>query len=313
MGERRIVKGWIVERGADGSLVPIAPAGGQAGPPRDPTFDLQAPKVQTEIAQGQAGIGKTQADTVRTKVQTEGDTLANATAVKNLRQNPISEIDQKFINDMRAQTGDTNKLLRDVTGAQVAVDRFGTAPGRGTLYGMGTADDSDYPITAAAKGLVGMFLPDQKQEEYQRLVGLQNDAVLNTQIAQKGPQTESDAIRMKLANVSPNKNVRVNSQILADGQYEAMMAQQRPGFFTFWANKFGSLNALNPQGKSAEQVWNESYQQGLSKMRQDGRYNGRAPRRGQQGGSNGAWWDNSTGRAPRRSNSPRVIDFNDLP
>lgn len=294
--------GEVIEVDASGR-----PVNAQRMPPPDPTFDLQAPKVRTDIAQGQAGIGKTQADTVRTRVQTTGDALANQVTEKNIRQNPISEIDQKFINDMRAQTGDTNKLLRDISGAQASVDRFGTAPGRGTLYGMGTTTDEDGPVTALAKSALGAFLPDEKQADYQRLTGLQNARVLNSQIEQKGPQTESDAIRMKLTEISPNKAPRVNAQILADAQFESMMAQRRPGFFTYWANQFGSLNALNPQGKSAEQVWNEAYQQGLSKMRQGDGYNARTPPR-RAGGKEG-WWG-AARNAPRRGG---VVNFDDLP
>lgn len=52
MAERRIIKGWIVERQADGSLVPIAPAGGAQGGsqmPTDPTYDFKGPKAATDL------------------------------------------------------------------------------------------------------------------------------------------------------------------------------------------------------------------------------------------------------------------------
>lgn len=58
MAERRIVKGWIVERGADGRLVPIAPAGGNGGPPPNPTYPLQAPKMQEDIRNTQANTAR---------------------------------------------------------------------------------------------------------------------------------------------------------------------------------------------------------------------------------------------------------------
>lgn len=49
MAERRIIKGWIVERRDDGTLVPIAPAdqGGQM--PADPTFQYEGPQAQATL------------------------------------------------------------------------------------------------------------------------------------------------------------------------------------------------------------------------------------------------------------------------
>jgi hypothetical protein len=85
---------------------------------------------------------------------------------------------------------------------------------------------------------------------------------------------------MKLAGVSPNRDVRPNAQLLAEQQYDLMMKQARSGFYETWANKLGSTHALNAQGKSADQVWNEQYQRGLSQMRADKRYTGvRSPPR----------------------------------
>lgn len=240
--------------------------------PANPTFPLQAPKMQGDIA-------KTGAETTRTRVQTQGDligqrkTLAEIEAENRKRsQNPISDRDQAFINEMRQNQGDLPGVLKDITGAQAAVDRFRPAPGRGALYKSGTATDEDGLWGTLTKGAVGMFLPDKEQEAYQTLTGLQNQGVLNSQIAQKGPQTESDAIRMELANVSPSKDVGPNAQLLAEQQYDTMMKMQRAGFYENWANKLGSTHALNGQGKSADQVWNEVYQKGMAQMRNDPRF-----------------------------------------
>lgn len=273
MAERRVVKGWVVERRDDGSLVPIAPVD-QPQMPANPTFPLQAPKMQGDIA-------NTAASTNRTVVQTQGDrisqqkTLAEIEAERRKRnQNPIGDRDQAFINEMRQGQGDLPSVLRDITAAQAAVDRFQPAPGRGSDYAWGVPEDNDWPTTVVAKnayaGLRGM--PQQSKEDYQTLSALQNAQVLNAQLAQKGPQTESDAIRMKLANVSPNKDVRPNARILAEQQYDTMMKMQRAGFYENWANRLGSTHALNRQGKNADQVWNEVYQQGLTQMRNDPRF-----------------------------------------
>lgn len=52
MAERRIINGYIYERGADGSIVPVGPAGGGQGGsqmPVDPTYELKGPKARTDL------------------------------------------------------------------------------------------------------------------------------------------------------------------------------------------------------------------------------------------------------------------------
>jgi len=49
MAERRIIKGWIVERRDDGTLVPIAPADQGAQMPVDPKFQYEGPKAGADL------------------------------------------------------------------------------------------------------------------------------------------------------------------------------------------------------------------------------------------------------------------------
>lgn len=274
MAERRIVNGWIYERGADGRITPVGPA--QSGPqmPSDPAYPYKGQAAATDI-------NNTRASTNRTVVQTRGDTLDNQSKVRTLRQNPLSDKDQALINSMRLSQGDLSGVLRDITAAQGAVDRFQPSPGKGVDYAASVPTDDDGWLGARIKGINGWFngVTPQGVEDYQTLLGLQNQSVLNSQIAQKGPQTESDAIRMKLAGVSPNKDVRPNAQLLAEQQYDLMMKQARPGFYVNWANRLGSTQALNAQGKTADDVWNEQYRRGYERMRRDPRYNGKGPPR----------------------------------
>ena len=272
------------ERGDDGVIRRVGNTAPQM--PAKPTFPYEGP-------QAAANLGKTGVDIKRTVTQTQGDVLDNAGKVRELRQNPLGETDQAFINKMREGAGDLPGVLRDITAAQAAVDRFQPFPGKGIAYSAGTPTDDNGPVTGALKGLVGLALPDQSQEDYQTLSRLQNAAVLNAQLAQKGPQTESDAIRMKLSSVSPNRDVRPNAQLLAEQQYDTQMKMERPSFYTYWANQLGSTQALNSKGQTADQVWNEYYSGGLRKMRRDGRYTGNRPPKA----------------PPRKQN--RVIDWND--
>lgn len=284
-------------------FVPDEPASPQGIPigMQDPAMPY---KAQGAALDNQSKVAGMQNDAQRIALERERVRLAQmaqgnaATAAqqtheikqRDVRQNPISDRDQTLINGMRGQQGDLSGVLRDIAAAQDAVKRFSPSPARGRLFSMGVPEEDDWAVTAAAKNLFGLALPDQDKEDYQRLVGLQSQGVLNSQIAQKGPQTESDAARMKLANVSPNKDVRVNADILAEQQYDTLMKQSRAGFYETWANNLGSTHAINGQGKTADQVWAEQYDRGLRQMREktNARRSTGAPRKG--GGTSMGWY-----------------------
>ncbi len=291
--------GEMVEVDASGTPVSRGPQ-----MPGDPTFPTKGPQAVATLGKTTADTSNTNANTTRTVVQTQGDVLNNEKTERTLQHTPISTEDQAFINKMREGQGDLASVLRDITGAQAAVDRFQPSPGRGMRYEAGTAGDGDGLLSTLAKGAIGMFLPDDKQEAYQTLAGLQNQSVSNIQSTQAGPQTEADAIRYKLSGVSPKKDIGPNAQLLAEQQYDVLMKQSRPGFYETWANKLGSTHALNGQGKSADQVWNEHYSSGLQKMRGDQRYRNVA-------GAPKPSRSSDLRSAPRRAS--KVIDFNDLP
>lgn len=275
MAERRIIKGWVVERGDDGSLRTIGPANAPAMP-ADPTFGTKGPKAAADLT-GQNLQNK------KITVDTEGSALDNQRTAAQIKdtyrgftQNPISDRDQALINSMRMAQGDLPGVMRDIGAAASAVDRFKPEPGKGSKFSWMVPEDNDWPITAAAKNALGWVagLTDQESEDYQTITSLQNQSVLNAQLAQKGPQTESDAVRMKLAGISPNKSVRPNAQLLARQAYDTDMKMRKPAFFEFWANRLGSTHALNAEGKSADQVWNESYAKGQQQLYRDPRYTG---------------------------------------
>lgn len=264
-----------------------APTGVPIGP-QDPTMGLKMPQAKATIDKTNADISNTNAGTNRTVVQTQGDVLSNTDKQRTLSQNPISDRDQALINSMRLSQGDLAGVLQDIQGAQSAVDRFQPAPGKGTDYAASVPDDSDGWWSAnVAKPFNGWWngVTPQGSEDYQTLAGLQNQSVLNSQIAQKGPQTESDAVRMKLAGVSPNKDVGPNAQLLAEQQYRTMMSMNRPGFYETWANNLGSTHKPNTAGKTSDQVWNEQYQRGLEQMRNSPGYRRAAGRKGLLGSS----------------------------
>lgn len=253
-GQRAVYRGgqWVVASGA-----PQMPA--------NPEYPYKAPTAAADLTGKNLGNN-------RTVVQTRGDDLANKKAALDIARNPISEIDQKSLAEMRLAGGDLDSVVRDIGAASAAVDRFKPAPGKAASFDWFTPDENDWPLTAAAKNANFALNPfisatERDRQDYQTLLALQNQAVLNQQIAQKGPQTESDALRMKLTTVSPNKAMGENKRTLIETRYDAEMRRRRLDFYTQWANKVGSLSALDPNGRSADEAWQSAYDWGLKNLR----------------------------------------------
>lgn len=246
----------------------------------DPTKIAGAAKAQNE-ADASVYAAPTAAADLRgrtlSNTKTVGD-IANQNRVA--RQNPISEKDQTFINQMRDDSSSMPEFIGQLQAAAKAVDRFNPSPNRGAMFGSVMPEDNDWPTTALAKGFGRWFTSDQAQEDYQTLRALQEGQALVKQQAQKGPQTEGDVARIKASGVSPTKNVGPNALLLAEAYYNARLQQIKPEFYTKWANSFGSVNAPNHEGKTAGEVWAEIYQNGLKKMRQGKGY--RAAQGGQR-------------------------------
>lgn len=239
------------------------------------------------VQDAQAGIGKTIADTTKIQTDTIGSGLDNQKTIgdiakqrKELAQNPIGEKDQTFINTMREESSAMPELIGQMQAASTAVGRFKPSATRGALFNNIMPEDDDWLPTALAKTAGRWFTDDKSEEDYQTLRSLQEGQALVKQQAQKGPQTEADTARIKASGVSPSKGAGPNALTLAEGTYNARLAQIKPEFYTKWANNFGSINAPNHEGKTAGEVWGKIYQDGLNKMRQGKGY--RAAQSGQR-------------------------------
>lgn len=219
-------------------------------------------KVQGAVADIEGKQAGTQGQILqnqRIPVQTQGDALSNEEARRKLTQNPISEKDQDFINKLRESAASIPQTIGTINSSAGAIDRFNPSQGKGALYGMFQAEDNDWPTTSAAKGIGRLFLDDQGVKDYEDLRSLQEKQVLNTQVEQKGPQTESDAARTKLSQIAPNKSKETNARLVGEAMYNAKMGAYKPSFYTQWANRFGSINAVNKSGKTADEVWTQVY------------------------------------------------------
>lgn len=195
----------------------------------------------------------------RIPVQIEGDQLNNAQTRQKLRQGGgLGEQDQKFINEMRAQIGDIDGLIRNVRSAAPVIDRYNPSPTKAFATEIATPkEEGSGLLDQAGAWVFNSLVSDQDKRDYQTLKRFQNEQVLGKQIEQKGPQTESDALRMQMTSLSPGKYKGNNAQIIGDTLLKARLLQRKPGFFTEWASKNGSINARAKDGKTVDQAWQE--------------------------------------------------------
>jgi hypothetical protein len=191
---------------------------------------------------------------------------------RDLRQTPISAEDQKIIDAMRTNVGGMSDTLNLLHGAAGTIDRFRTGPERAaTVRSAVTPPDATFSDTILPRFMKWwQGVPEKDIEDYQSLQRYSQEGVLQKQIAQKGPQTESDAIRMLMSGISPDKSVNVNAKIVGDAMLSGLVAQKKPDFYAKWANRNGSIGALEG-GKSVDQAWNERVQRAMSKYNADPR------------------------------------------
>lgn len=217
------------------SMQPLRVQGAELGNQRTAQqIDADKQMLPLQIRKAEAELAKAQIDAARSRVSPE---------------------DQKFINTMRENTGaigETLGLLRNAEGLTRRMD-----PDTARWAKWGTVEDGG-GITdwLGAKIFGGMTTPAQK-EDYQNLTALQNDAVLLKQMAQKGPQTESDAVRMQLATLSPFKMRGPNATIIGNAALNAALSQRKPEFYTRWISRNGGLNSPDRQGRTVDQAWRQ--------------------------------------------------------
>jgi hypothetical protein len=269
-----------------------------------------APKAQYEAPQAAADLENTRTRTAAIErgnaVEERKAGLAETQAQRARQQYPIPKEDMARINDIRGQSGGMQELVGKLKTATGAIDRFQPGPGRGTRYQNFYAEPEDGLFTGAIKGVGRMFLPDASERDYEILRAMQESAVLKTQEAQKGPQTEADAARMKASTISPTKSVQTNALLAAESIYNARMAEKKPDFYTKWANRHGSLSSLDSKGNSVDKAWSEAYSKGFRTLQNDPRYKRLI---GDGGGLTGRVTD--TGPSGRKQSGPAFLGFED--
>lgn len=174
----------------------------------------------------------------------------------------LSAQTEKFLNELSTQAGAANETQRLYEQAQGDINTLRPGPNRGRFLEMAIPEEGGGVLDTLGAVVVGgparlLGAIDQKDvDAYQRLRGLQAGNVLTRQLEQKGPQTESDAARLALTELSPNKSTQVNKSVIQTGIAKTRRAQAKAAFYRMYANKWGSLQATTPHGYTVDQIWN---------------------------------------------------------
>lgn len=172
----------------------------------------------------------------------------------------LSPGDRQFLNTLSQQAADAGETRRVYERARSDVHTLQTGPYRGRFMQMATPEDNGGILDTIGSVVLGAparllgAIRGKETDAYQRLRGLQSQQVLQGQLAQKGPQTESDAARLMLTEISPSKTVPTNEDIISKGVSKADRARAKSVFYTWFANKYG-LHGLSPHGYTADQLW----------------------------------------------------------
>lgn len=171
-----------------------------------------------------------------------------------------SQQDVKLLNEYGSAAADAAEVERIYKRAATDIKKFHTGPYRGTIMGMATPEDNGGFMDKLGAVVIGAparltgAITSEDTNRYQKLRSLQQYRVLGEQTRQKGVQTEGDAARIMLAEISPTKTEEANMDIIRNGIARMQRVKAKAAFYTKWANKYG-LHGQNAAGQTADQVW----------------------------------------------------------
>lgn len=246
MAETRVVNGVTYTR---------VPGGWQkAGPPRDPTFVYKGPKAA-------ADLGKTEEEIRQMRRQTALDERKED---RGARQYPISKEDAAIIDRYRKQADVARRAQIELRQSATASDRFNPGPDRARNVSRSiTQPEDSLPMQWGRKAYGSVAgVSDQDREDYINLDRYRQARVASIQQEQTGSQTESDALRYMKGTFGPEKSRRINADAIGEAMFSAKMDELRPGLYTDWANRHGSLSAKNKRGQTVDQWFSSIAEEG---------------------------------------------------
>lgn len=193
MGERRIVNGWIYERGADGSINPVGPADG-GSMPTDPTFQYKGEGAALDNAGKRADIAN---DAQRLQLERERVALTRQTQAR--AEQAAQSAQAINSRERQAKVGNLNALAHQIARVR---SLYAQGPGRtkgiaGAADFLPTPGNRAFDTAGASLGEIGLSafrVPG---------VGSQSDAELKAFIQANRPSSSDydDQINEKLRNL----------------------------------------------------------------------------------------------------------------
>lgn len=184
-------------------------------------------------------------------------------AVPGTGRRALTKAEEKVLNELNAQAASAAETRNQVLAARQASRRLRPGPYRGMFLdaaipeeGGGILDRVGALVVGAPASLLGA-IDQQDVEDYTTLKGIGSERVLEEQIKQKGPQTESDAARLAATEISRYKPDSVNLEKSNRSLALSDRVERRARFYTEWAHKYG-LNGLDPQGRSVEEAFQQA-------------------------------------------------------
>lgn len=155
--------------------------------------------------------------------------------------------DRKALDQLRANVDATQEALQPAEEFARREDRFHTGTSKAALFGAFYPDTSGVlgglkSVGAAAlRGTVGQLFSNQEHDDYQYLAS--RAAALNNAglRANKGVQTEGDAVRIARENIGVDKGSQTNRDILDGHRLEYAQARAHEQAASKWIAAFGSL------------------------------------------------------------------------
>lgn len=169
---------------------------------------------------------------------------------------PMSASVSNYINALRDQSQSAANSLGQYHRAAEALGRSRMTPTRAAQIESAIPEEGG-GLTGALGALFRRTINGVSEREiadFQYLQGLQSGQVLDRQTEQKGPQTESDAVRLKLTEISPFKSPAANRDVISDGALRSRLLSRKAPFYVAWHNKYG-LNGVDEHGRTADDVW----------------------------------------------------------
>lgn len=176
----------------------------------------------------------------------------------------LSPQEGAFLNILRDQARSGEAIERTYRRTEGANQRLRPGPWRGTFLnaaipneGGGILDTIGSVVVGGPARLTGA-ITDQNVRDYQEMERARAEGTLARQLEQRGVQTESDAARMALAELSARRTTEGNQAVIDQGIVRAQRDQAKAAYYQQWAARFGGINGTrNSRGQTVEDAWHQ--------------------------------------------------------